>query len=176
MAAKTGTYTLINSTTLTTATASVTFSSIPGTYTDLVLVSAAIPTSNGMGLRLQFNSDTNSNYSRTTLTGYAVPGTGVGSTRFTNQTSISSNWQVGGGTGGPSTHIHNIQDYSNTTTYKTVVFRANMYPYSSNYEVTAEVGLWRSTSAITSITMSSSTGNLASGSTFKLYGIEAGNL
>ena len=63
-----------------------------------------------------------------------------------------------------------INNYSNATTYKTVLWRDN-----SNTYVAAQAGLWRSTSAITSITLStnSSATNFASGSTFSLYGILA---
>jgi len=71
MAAKTGTYTLIASNTLGSGTATVTFSSIPGTYTDLILVCGLPATgtaNNSDGLRFQLNSDTGSNYSATWLT------------------------------------------------------------------------------------------------------------
>jgi len=163
------TYEPINTTTLTSAASSVTFSSIPQAYTDLVLISSPIATTDGMSLYVRFNSDTGSNYSRTTISGY---GTSAGSTRHSNVTYIGSAWQVGGGTGGISPHIHNIQNYSNSTTYKTVIFRGNNYPYGGLSEVTAEVGLWRNTAAITSINVSY-VSNFAIGSTFTLYGIKA---
>ena len=168
------TYEPIATQTLGSNTGTVTFSSIPGTYTDLVIISNPIATTNGIGIRLQFNGDTGSNYSRSVLSGFGTTsGTADSINTFTNQTSIGSNWQVGGGTGGPSPHIHNINNYSNSTTNKTVLFRTNAYPYSGNSEVTAEVGLWRNTAAITSITMTGSTGDFATGSTFSLYGIKA---
>jgi hypothetical protein len=162
MAAKTGTYTLINSTTLSTAATSVSFSSIPGTYTDLVIVFSGTSTALA-GINIQFNGDTATNYSRTVLDGN---GSAASSSRETSQVAstlgLSSTTQ--------SDTIFHIFDYANTTTYKTILSRANV----SASLVRAAVGLWRSTSAVTSITLSYPTFN--SGSTFKLYGIEAGNL
>jgi len=171
MAAKTGTYTLINSTTLSTAAASVTFSSIPGTYTDLVLVITGKGTGGDgdTNLYLQFNGDTGSNYSATRIKG---DGSSATSARITSQTSIASNpaWYLRSST--DYVGIINIQDYSNSSTYKTVLSRHN----NNGQAVLAEVGLWRSTSAITSVVASTGPNNFATGSTFKLYGIEAGNL
>jgi hypothetical protein len=60
-------------------------------------------------------------------------------------------------------------NYANTTTYKTVLSRAN----NSAAGTEAIVGLWRSSAAITSMTVLSETGNIAIGSTFSLYGILA---
>jgi hypothetical protein len=167
------TYEPIATTTVTTAVSSVTFSSIPNTYTDLVIASASIGTSNGFSLQIRFNSDSGTNYSRTTLSGYFTSSDTAGSTRSTNATSIGSSWQVGGGTGGPSPHIYHINNYANSNVFKTVLFRANPYPYSGFSEVTAEVGLWRNTNAITSIEFLLSMGNFATGSIFTLYGIKA---
>jgi hypothetical protein len=63
-------------------------------------------------------------------------------------------------------------DYANTTTYKTVLSRGN----EAAAEVNAEVGLWRSTVAITSLALDLETGiDFSIGSNFKLYGIQAGN-
>ena len=63
------TYTPITSNTLTSATASVTFSSISGTYTDLVLVVSAQSASTNVDLAMRFNSDSGTNYSNTRLYG-----------------------------------------------------------------------------------------------------------
>jgi hypothetical protein len=65
--------------------------------------------------------------------------------------------------------IFNILDYANTTTYKTVINRAN----NAATGVDATVSLWRSTAAINSINISSSTSSFATGSTFSLFGIKA---
>ena len=82
----TQTYTPIARQVIASATGTVTLSSIPGTYTDLVLIISATATTGADDLLLQFNGDTASNYSETILTG-----TGSGnatSTRFSTQTAI----------------------------------------------------------------------------------------
>jgi hypothetical protein len=158
------TYTPIASQTLGSAAASVTFSSIPQGYTDLVLVDNAKSASGGgdSELDVRFNGDSGSNYSTTFLYGN---GSSASSGRASNQSYIYiSRTDETAGLG-----ISHFQNYSNSTTYKTVLSRGN----STNY-VFAWVGLWRSTSAITSMTFTRNGGlNFTSGSTFTLYGIAA---
>lgn len=168
---KTATYALIASQTVTgSAVTSVTFSSIPGTYTDLVLVTSA---KNNTGaqyrLQLSFNGDRGTSiYSVTKLTGN---GTTAISSRAANATYGAILIGTIGSTNFDNAITH-IMDYSNTTTNKTVLSRGN----ETAAEVNAEVGLWRSSVAITSLTLDLETGiNFAIGSTFKLYGIQAGN-
>ena len=160
------TYTPIATQTLGSAAATVTFSSLPQNYTDLILVDNARTVTGGgdSELQLQFNSDTGSNYSTTYLYGN---GSSAASSRATNQTSIwISRANETSGVG-----ITNIQNYSNGTTYKTVLSRGNSTSY-----VFAWAGLWRNTNPITSIVIQRSSGlNLAAGSTFTIYGVAAGN-
>lgn len=160
------TYTPIATTTLTSAS-SVTFSSIPGTYTDLVLVSSAKSSTSTVTPRIQFNSDTGTNYSCTYFIGYSG---GTLSNRFTNDTSIPVANFAGNYTEF-SPMIISILNYSNTTTYKSLLSRGANTVSSS--DVSAVVGLWRNTNAITSITLQMSSGTFAIGSTFSLYGIKA---
>jgi hypothetical protein len=160
------TYTPIATTTASGSVSSITFNSIAGTYTDLVLISSAALGSGAENLRIRFNSDTASNYSFTVLTG---TGSAASSTRGSSQTYIAADWN-GYLTTTRNISIINIQNYSNTTTNKTALSRSN----NAGTGVDAIVGLWRSTSAITSVTiLNSGTGgiNFASGSTFTLYGI-----
>ena len=158
------TYTPIATNTLSSATASVTFSSISGAYTDLVLVINAA-SSSAASCRIRFNGDTATNYSDTRLYG---DGTSATSDRLTTRdhincgdlslTTITSN------------QVINIQNYANATTYKTVLTRSNI---PGSY-VFANVSMWRATpAAITSIVIFPASGNLVSGSTFSLYGIAA---
>jgi hypothetical protein len=61
-----------------------------------------------------------------------------------------------------------IMNYSNTSTYKTCVYRSDLAAGLSM----AGVGLWRSTAAINSIAVIGyTTSNLLAGSTLTLYGI-----
>ncbi len=153
------TYEPIATTTLTSAQATVTFSSISGSYTDLVLVvSGTVNT--GSYFTLRFNSDTGNNYSNTEI--YDLPG----SARNTNNP-----YMYNGSVGTTQTTVINhIQNYSNSTTNKTVLTRSNV----GGSEVKVSVGLWRSTSAITSVTCGTGGANTyQSGSTFTLYGIKA---
>ena len=158
------TYESIATQTLGSAAASVTFSSIPSTYTDLVLVFNGTCTSGVVGLVLQFNSDTATNYSYTILSG---DGSTASSSRSSNQTTM----QVAGMTSSSqATMIASIQNYSNATTYKTVLSRQA----TATLETRAYVGLWRATpAAISTILVSTSTSTFIAGSTFSLYGIKA---
>lgn len=156
------TYTPLASTTLTAATATVTFSSISSAYTDLVLVVNGTSASAGdFSLQVGNGSiDTGTNYSMTALYG---SGTTATSARSTSSTAI--------GTGGfytaQGTIIIQLMNYSNTTTFKTTLNRTNSGDF-----VQARVGLWRSTSAINTIKFGpSDASNFGSGSTFTLYGI-----
>jgi anti-sigma-K factor RskA len=158
------TYTPIATQTMTSATASVTFSSISGSYTDLVLVVAGQASGAQRNLLLQFNGDTGANYSVTILYG---DGSTAGSDRLSSQNSAF----VGGlNNTTQSNSIINIMNYSNTTTYKTTIGRNN----SSTVQVASKVTLWRNTAAITSIVaflVGSDT--FTTGTTLTLYGIAA---
>jgi hypothetical protein len=160
-----GTYEPIATQTLGSAVSSVTFSSIPSTYTDLVLVANASGTGPS-SILLQFNADTTSNYSDTLMTGYL--GSAL-SGRDTSATQIGTSWTGGSMNGLLISAIINLQNYSNTTTNKTVLARFN----SPTSEVTAGVGLWRNTAAINTIRVLTSVNTYATGSTFTLYGIKA---
>ena len=157
-----GTYEPIATTTLSTNTATVTFSSISGTYTDLVLVCVGKVVSGIHNNLIRFNSDTGTNYSRTYMYGDS---SSTFSGTSANQTALAfpyfdsiSNMTI--------THIMN---YSNTTTYKTALSR-NAQPSGTT---TAEVGVWRNTSAITTVTITKGNQDFVTGSTFTLYGIKA---
>ena len=159
------TYTPIARQTLNSDAASVTFSSIPSTYTDLILVASIKGSTNDFEILLQFNSDTTTNYSHTFLYG---TGSTAGSSRGSNQSAV----RIGSGNSNTNfdTYIANIQNYANTTTYKTVISREA----SSGIVVSTTVGLWRKTpEAINTILIKRGNGNLVSGSTFTLYGIAA---
>jgi hypothetical protein len=159
------TYTPIATTTLGSAAQTITFSSISGAYTDLVLVLSAYGQT-GQDAYLRFNGDTGSNYSDTILRGN---GSTASSVRDTSSAGIDMG--VISTTSGVFTPIiFNIQNYSNSTTYKTALGRIS----NANSMVTALVGLWRNTAAITQIDLfeRTSTG-WQIGTTATLYGIAA---
>ena len=159
------TYEPIQTTTLGSSTNSYTFSSIPGTYTDLIVVQSGT-TTDGTGIRLRFNGDTGSNYSNTILFG---TGSTQGSAKESSITSIRMTYESSGQTTDIGIRIANIQNYSNATTYKTAITRGNRA--SGGVDLIA--GVWRNTAAITSVTVFGSDFNLAAGTTITLYGIKA---
>jgi hypothetical protein len=156
------TYEKIATTTLGSAQSSVTFSSISGSYTDIVAILSVKGVSN-LDVLIQFNGDTGTNYSFTTLRGN---GSTVNSDRYSNYNYGYADLDGYANTTNFSTRIINIMNYSNTTTYKTFLARSA----TANNGLDAIVNLWRSTSAITSITFSAGA-NYATDSTFTLYGI-----
>ena len=158
------TYEKIATTTLSSAAASITFSSIPGTYTDLVLVMNTTLSSGNSNLRFRFNSDTSNNYSVTWL--YSQSGSAY-SNRSSNLSSGYCDYN-NASSSEVSNQILNIINYSNTTNNKTVIGRANR----ANAGTDAVVNLWRNTSAITTfLIFTESSVNFVAGSTFTLYGI-----
>ena len=166
----TSTYEPISTQTLGTATGTVSFSSISGTYTDLVLVITGKTSTGAYNCRFRLNSDTGSNYSFTELYG---DGTSAASARSTGQTSGRFDNYATPSTTGMYLTVAHFMNYSNSTTYKTIINRANnaggTYP-----GVQANVNLWRSTAAVTQIDVSPAFSDTwAVGSTFTLYGIKA---
>jgi hypothetical protein len=158
------TYEPIATTTLSNAANTITFSSISGSYTDLVLVSEGTQSANQY-IAIRFNSDTTSNYSFTRIQGN---GTTAASARGTSETFGRL------GIGNPTNRysvIAQIQNYANTTTYKTWLSRSNI---PADF-VGALVGLWRKTpEAINTIQiLTTTTDTFQAGSTFSLYGIKS---
>jgi hypothetical protein len=144
---------------------SITFSSIPSTYTDLVLVFDGSMTG-GSNAAVRFNGDTTTKYSATVLYG---SGTVAGSVRDVNVGLIIVNFA--GTTGLRNISRMMVMNYSNTTTNKTMLFRRD----DTHNATVAGVGLWRSTAAINSIEFVQTVGAsyFTAGSTLSLYGIKA---
>lgn len=142
-----------------TSSAGVTFSSIPQTFTDLVLVATGRESVGGY-FKINFNGDTANNYSRTILRGN---GTSAVSARASNEPALYPDFNTS------SAVIINIMNYTNATTFKTVLWRVN-----DSVLVGAQANLWRKTpEAITSIAIASSAGGGTITGTFTLYGIKA---
>jgi hypothetical protein len=160
------TYEPIASTTLSSANASTEFTSISGSYTDIVLIVNGGLTTNNQSFFFQFNSDSSSLYSYTYLAG---SGSAASASRVTPTTGIAA-YNVNGQSDDQikSQVILQLQNYSNTTTFKTCLVRGG-----TDLTTQATVGLYRSTSAITAVKILATNGTLQTGSTFTLYGIKA---
>ena len=159
------TYTPIATQTLGSSAASVTFSSIPQSYTDLVIVVNGKATSSTPDMYVRFNDDSSALYSYTRMYG---DGSSATSNRGSNQTlGYTGNWDT---TEQTITKIQ-IQNYSNSTTFKTWLSRSDC----PRILTMAYACLYRSTNPITSITIGTGTQSMASGSTFSLYGIQVGD-
>ena len=160
------TYTPIATQTLSSNQNTVTFSSISGIYTDLVLIATRKYSNVGTGAEntfIRFNSDSGANYNTTYLTN--GPGAGIINNANSLYTSAGGNELAQRF----SVDVWNFMNYSNTTTYKSVLARTN----NTTYGTDATVGLWRSTSAITSILVGVVGSTFDIGSTFQLFGIAA---
>jgi hypothetical protein len=167
------TYTLIASNVLGSDTASVTFSAIPATYTDLVL-RASVRTSRSTSsdqLKITFNGDTATNYSYRTLLGdgSAASSNGIGTVSSSINYYVDGNTSVSNAFGSTEIYIPNYlaaanKPFSGFSVQETDISSAIM---------TAVASLWRNTAAITSIEIDQVTGpNFLTGSSFYLYGIK----
>jgi hypothetical protein len=151
--------------TLASAASSVTFSNIPGTFRDLVVIAAGEPTSGGGGIfRLQLNGDTGSNYSIVTAEGSGSAAQSGALTTTFMQLSFHRSTVIDGFF---NPHIINLMDYSATDRHKIALIRSS----ASSNGVGMVAGRWASSSAITSIRLFIESGNWDVNSTFALYGI-----
>jgi hypothetical protein len=160
------TYEPIATTTLGSAAANITFSSIPATYTDLKIILVGIYTDAGEQLQMQFNGITTTTYSRTYLSG-------DGATADSGRNSTASSIYVspGAGTSGANNRsFTNIDIFSYAgSTNKTCLISDSQDNNGSGWQANF-VGLWRNTAAITSVKLYP--GNtFAAGTTATIYGI-----
>ncbi len=154
------TYEPIATQTLGSAAASITFSSIPGTYTDLRLVFVGTLSSGNATTGWRANSDSATNYSETYIGG---DGTSAFSGRNTNST-----FGFAGVTDtNQSMTTVDVFSYAGST-YKTAL--SDSVPVAQY--VLRRVQLWRSTAAITSFTYLTTSGTFTAGTTATLYGIK----
>ena len=160
----TATYEKIATSTLGSAAASISFTSISGSYTDLVIVLNGSITSASAFFQIQMGNGsvdtTGSNYSATRLYGN---GTAASSDRYTSSQPAFAFGITGTN---QSNAIIQINNYSNTTTFKTTLVRFSQ----PNGDVGTAAQLWRSTVAITAVTLVGGA-NFSSGTTATIYGI-----
>ena len=160
------TYEPIATTTVAITTTSINFTSIASSWTDLRIVLVPTAASNA-NFAFRFNSDSGSNYSRTRLAG---DGTSVTSSVNSNQTELQLTSSFSIGTT-PTLRVLDIFSYAGST-FKTVLFQENA-DLNGSGGLNRQVGLWRSTSAITSISLfAQGVVGFAAGTTATLYGIK----
>ena len=153
--------------------ANVTFSSIPSTYKHLQIRGIARNTSAGTsinGIFTQFNSDTAANYSRHNLIGDGSSASASASTSSNNV--LAGQYPQGGTTASVfGVFVLDILDYQDTNKYKTTraLFGADL---NGSGQLRLSSGNWRSTSAISTITITPEDANFAQYSQFALYGIK----
>ena len=173
-------YESIATTTLTTASSSITFSSIPATYTHLQLriICRSSSGNNYDNIFMSFNSDSGSNYTSHYLAGN---GATADAYAWTSDTKIQSFYTAGGTAGSNvfAISVIDILDYANTSKYKTTRHLNgfdNNGTGTGNYAkgtVDLSSGLWQNTSAISSINLQINGGvNFTQYSSFALYGIK----
>lgn len=159
----TPTYEALATVTLAVDTASVTFSSIPATYRDLVLVLEGTLTSGEGVLTAVINGDTGANYSRVHIGGGGASG-------FSGEASGNNELQFGFITNVRHSSITQFMDYSATDKHKTVLNRSNN-PTVTTFGWTSR---YANNNAITSLLIdTSSAGSFGAGTTLNLYGIES---
>lgn len=160
------TYEPIETRTISSNAASVVFSGIPQTYTDLVVVvDSRFTGTGGRYFGMQCNSDASSNYSTIYMGG---TGSGALTAFFSDQQLRIGNGSANGARSGAFVHL---AGYSNTTTYKVSISRATTNEYAISY-----TSHWRNTAAVTSLTMvcdPTDSNQFLAGSRFTIYGIKA---
>lgn len=163
------TYVALAKTVLTGTQVTITFDSIPNTYTDLVLLMSARKDNTNTLLRVRFNSDSTALYSETVLRGDGSAASSL-ATNASNQWSPIVNISTDTSNTFTSTELYipNYAGSANKVGSRTDVVENN----ATAAPMRASGQLYRSTSAISRIDIDSTTGNFVSGSRFDLYGIK----
>ncbi len=165
------TYTLISSNVLTSSAASVTFSAIPATYTDLVLRISGRKDDSSVtsGVFFTVNGSSAANYSLRRLGSN-------GSTASSSGTTNNTEWYTSTSGNGATSNTYNNAEYYFANYASNANKTASAFEAMENNATTASIqtrAMLRSvTDAITSITLSDATSNWLSGSSFYLYGIK----
>lgn len=156
----TPTYDLIASNVLTSPASSVTFSSLPSSYRDLIIVTEILGSGGNADANVRFNSDTGSNYPYVLASGngsVVSSGSGTGDMLYGQTASTTVR----------ATTFFQVFDYAQTDKHKSVLQRRDR----ADTATSMIAARWASTSAINSVTILTSSNNFASGSSFYIYGI-----
>jgi hypothetical protein len=152
--------------------ASIDFTSIPGTFTDLLIVL------NGRADNANTDGNVTFNGLTTNLASRQLYGSGSASGSATNATKVLS-YGLADASSYTANVFSNVQiyvpNYASTTTFKSVSIEAIVENNATAAYTTLVAGLWSSNSAITQVTLKADTGNFAQYSTASLYGIIKGS-
>jgi hypothetical protein len=161
--------------TLTSSQSTITFNNIPSTYSHLQVRAIGRTALGGSVLDnvvFQFNGDTENNYTvhylngngSSAVAGADTPRNNTIFLRATGSSATSGNFGVA---------VCDVLDYANTNKFKTIRSLSG-YDNNGSGELFFLSGLWRSTSAISSITIfeNGNLANIVSGSQFALYGVK----
>jgi len=163
-----GAYDSLATVTLSASTASVTFAGIPADYKHLQIRGILNISGGDTEAKLTFNSDsTAANYATHQIVGdgATVTATGAASSGFIKTGITNSTANIYGGM------VTDILDYANTSKYKTVRTLAGV-DLNGNGNMRFASGFYASTSAVTSITLTASSGNFITYTSFALYGVK----
>jgi len=164
------TYEPIATTTLGSAASTITFNSIPNTFTDLRLVWVVRASTTSVFPYVTFNNDTGTNYSWTRVYG---DGASAASQRNTTRAYIAPQWFTGISDATDQFNLLTLDIFSYAgSTYKTALTTSQADKNGSG-TVERTVGLWQSTSAINRIDLTASSSTWAAGTTATLYGIKS---
>ena len=165
---------LIEAKTLASATANVTFTTIPQTYTDLKLLisSKSSEGSQSANYWIQFNSDTGANYTNKRI--YSGATTAASDNGNTGINGISAGFIPGDIANTTSTFSNceiYIPNYAGSATKSVSCDSSSEGNQTSGVWLNMAAGLWNNTAAITSLTIAVTGASQTIGSTFYLYGI-----
>jgi Tfp pilus assembly protein FimT len=168
-----GTYQVIASQTLSSSAASLSFTSIPATYTDLRLVTTGKSTVSGHSSYIGFNNTGNTGlYSYQSLRSSAAAGTVTsGGNADTNYIAFLDDQLTGSSSTYPRIETADIFSYAGGT-YKSVLVSSSGN-YNGTGSILYEIGIWLQTAAITSIEITRNAGSYDVGFVATLYGIKA---
>ena len=171
--ASTTAYESIATVTVGTATNTITFSSIPNTYSHLQIrgITRDTASSYGYNVYMRLNSDSGSNYTYHGLQGNGSSASAFGSSSATTQFPLATSTGSANSSGDFSGVLCDILDYANTNKYK-VHRTLNGYDDNGSGYITLQSGVWLNTAAISTITLLSTGANFAVNTQYALYGVK----
>jgi len=169
------TYTLIKGDTLAAAAATYTFTAIPSTFTDLVVMTSTrgSQVNANTNMYIQFNGDSSAIYSWTRID---ATGTTASGANFTNDNQLRANKTTADNATANTFSSYELYLPSYTASQNkpvsTINAQENNTTANGDWYIDARANLYGSTTAISSVTFSLASGNFMTGSSFYLYGIK----